>query len=357
MPALVRLSGLLALVYPALLLYGSLFPLTGWRDSGVEPLAFLHAPLPRYWTVFDLISNLGLYLPLGFLWALWLLRWRGLQKIWWIAAAPAIALSFGVEVVQNWLPARVPSNLDLACNALGGVLGAVLARWRGNAWMFALHDWAAGWLRLDRSTELGLVLLVLWCVGQWVPEGPVFVSGDWRGLWSSWPPDWAPRFGEAAAPALEAVAVAGHLLAVGLLLRELLRGSRLQGLAVACLFFLAAATTRAVAAAFVVRTAAAFDWLTVGAEYGLVAGSLLLLLAFFLPDRPRRWLAVASLVVATLAINLAGTNPYRASALPPEAGSAFTNFVGLTELVAVLWPLAALVWWAGRLRRSPIMAG
>lgn len=351
MPALVRLSGLLALVYPALLVYGSLFPLTGWRDAGVEPLAFLLAPLPRYWTVLDLIANLGLYLPLGFLWALGLLRWPVLQKIWWLAVLPAIALSFGVEVVQNWLPARVPSNLDLACNALGALIGVVLARWRGETWMNTLHDWVGAWLRLDRSTELGLVLLVLWFVGQWVPEGPVFVSGDWRALWTSWPPDWAPRFSEAAAPALEAVAVAGHLLAVGLLLRELLRGSRVQGLAVACLFFLCAATTRAVAAAFVVRTAAAFDWLTVGAEQGLIVGSLLLLPAFFLPDRPRRWFAVASLVVATLAINLASTNPYRDSALPPEAGSAFTNFVGLTELVAVLWPLVALFWWAGRLRR------
>ncbi|HET6718963.1 MAG TPA: VanZ family protein [Rhodocyclaceae bacterium] len=357
MPALVRLSGLLALVYPALLLYGSLFPLAGWRDSGVAPLAFLNAPFPRYWTVLDLLVNVGLYLPLGFLWALWLLRWRWLQKIWWIATVPAVALSLGVEVVQNWLPTRVPSNLDLLCNGLGGLVGVLLARRWGDAWMAALQYRIGRWLQLDRSAELGVLLLGLWLVGQWVPAGPVFVSGDWRGVWTAWAADAAPPFSEAAALRLEVVAVAGHLLAVGLMLRELMHGSRWQGLANVCLFFLSAATARAVAAAFMVRTAAAFDWLTVGAQHGLIVGSLLLLPAFFLPDRWRRRLAIAALPLATLAINLAGPNPSGLSVLPPEAGGAFSNFVGLTELVALLWPLAALFWWLSRLRRSPIMAG
>lgn len=357
MPALVRLSGLLALVYPALLLYGSLFPLAGWRDSGVAPLAFLNAPFPRYWTVLDLLVNFGLYLPLGFFWALWLLRWRWLQKIWWIAALPALGLSFGVEMMQNWLPTRVPSNLDLLCNGMGGLIGVLLARLWGDSWMATLQYGIGRWLQLDRSAELGVMLLGLWLVGQWVPDGPVFVSGDWRALWATWLADGAPRFGEAAALRLEAVAVAGHLLVVGLMLRELMHGSRWQGLANVCLFFLAAATARAVAAAFMVRTAAAFDWLTVGAQHGLVIGSLLLLPAFFLPDRWRRRVAIAALPLATLAINLVAPNPYGLSALPPEAGGAFSNFVGLTELVAVLWPLAALFWWVSRLRRSPIMAG
>jgi hypothetical protein len=228
----------------------------------------------------------------------------------------------------------------------------LLARRWGDRWVARLHFRIGRWLQLDRSAELGVMLLGLWLVGQWVPAGPVFVSGDWRDVWSTWPADWAPRFGEAAALRLEVFAVAGHLLAVGLMLRELMYGSRWQGLANVCLFFLGAATARAVAAAFMVRTAAAFDWLTVGAQQGLIVGSLLLLPAFFLPERWRRRLAIATLVLATLAINLAGPNPYGLSALPPEAGGAFANFVGLTELVALLWPFAALFWWVSRLRRS-----
>ena len=350
-----RLIGLLALVYPALLLYGSLFPLLGWTATGVAPLAFLSAPMPRYWTLLDMFANLGLYLPLGFVWTLWLLGRRNLQKIWWIAALLAVAMSLGIEVTQNWLPTRVPSSLDLACNTLGAVVGAILARRWGHRWLTALANWASAWVSVDASGQLGLLLLGLWCVGQWVPDGAVFVAGDWRALWTAWPPDWAPRFGEASAPRLEAVAVAGYQLAVGLMLRELLVCGRRQGLAVACLFFFGAVTTRAIAATFMVGVAAAFDWLTFGAQSGLVAGALLLIPAFFLPATARRWTAATGLLCATLAINLAGPNPYGVTALPPGSGGAFYNFAGLTELVAVLWPAGALFWWIGRLRRSPIM--
>lgn len=357
MPYFSRLIGLLALIYPALLIYGSLFPLTGWNASGVAPLAFLHAPWPRYWTVLDLFANVALYLPLGLVWALWLLGRPRLKNFWWLAAVLAAALSCGVEVMQNWLPTRVSSNLDLACNTFGAVVGVALARWPGRRWLLAVQTWAARWLVLDASGELGVLLLALWFVGQWVPDGAAFVAGDWRALWTAWPPEWAPRFGERAAARLEAVAVAGYLLAVGLMLREILQRGRLEGLAVTCLFFLGAASCRAVAAALMVNTAAAFDWLTFGAESGLLAGSLLLLPAFALTPLLRRWTAVLALLLATLAINLAGPNPYGSSLLPPGSGGAFANFAGLTELVAVLWPLASLFWWASRWRRSPIMSG
>lgn len=352
-----RLIGLLALVYPGLLLYGSLFPLLGWRDAGVPPLAFLWAPLPRYWTALDLLANVGLYIPLGFVWTVWLLNRPYLQKIWWIATLPALLMSVGVELAQNWLPSRVSSNLDLACNALGAVSGVLLARLAGKRWLERLHGWVANNIQHDASGELGMLLLALWFVGQWVPDGTVLVSGDWRGWWAAWPPDWAPRFGEPAALRLESVAVAASLLAVGLMLREILRGRWWQGLAMTLLFFLLAVSSRTVIAALMVRPGAAFDWLTLGAQTGLLVGSLLLPGACLLPAAGRRWLALTALLVGMLAINLAGPNPYGPTAQPSGTVSAFHNFAGVTGLVALLWPLATLVWWVRRLQRSPIMAG
>jgi hypothetical protein len=56
----------LALVYAGLIVYASLFPFEGWRDQGVMPWFFLAAPLPRYWTGFDVVANLVGYMPLGF---------------------------------------------------------------------------------------------------------------------------------------------------------------------------------------------------------------------------------------------------------------------------------------------------
>ena len=57
----------LALAYAGLIVYASLHPFYGWRDLGVSPFAFLDAAWPRYWTVFDLVTNVIAYLPLGFL--------------------------------------------------------------------------------------------------------------------------------------------------------------------------------------------------------------------------------------------------------------------------------------------------
>ena len=55
----------LACLYAALIVYASLYPFTGWRMPGVTPLAFLSLPWPRWWTGFDLVSNLLGYMPLG----------------------------------------------------------------------------------------------------------------------------------------------------------------------------------------------------------------------------------------------------------------------------------------------------
>ncbi len=58
----------LASAYTLLALYGSLYPFSDWRDSGVAPLAFLTTGWLRYTTAFDLVMNALAYLPFGFLW-------------------------------------------------------------------------------------------------------------------------------------------------------------------------------------------------------------------------------------------------------------------------------------------------
>jgi hypothetical protein len=64
----------LALLYAALIIYASLYPFEGWRAVGLAPWSFLWAPLPRYWTGFDVFINLAGYAPFGFLLSLGLLR-------------------------------------------------------------------------------------------------------------------------------------------------------------------------------------------------------------------------------------------------------------------------------------------
>ena len=57
----------LSWLYTALIVYASLYPFAGWRVPGAVPFDFLLLGWPRWWTWFDLISNLLGYMPLGFL--------------------------------------------------------------------------------------------------------------------------------------------------------------------------------------------------------------------------------------------------------------------------------------------------
>ena len=131
----------LAWLYAALIVYASLYPFDGWRNPAVGPFDFLTAGWARYWTWFDVVSNLLGYLPFGVLVFVALVR-IGHRPI--AAAWPAIAigalLALAMEVLQNYLPRRVPSSLDLGLNVAGAGLGAAvgavlhlsggLAQWR-----------------------------------------------------------------------------------------------------------------------------------------------------------------------------------------------------------------------------------
>ena len=121
-----------------LIVYASLFPFSGWRAPGLEPWMFLAAPLPPYWTGFDVTSNLIRIRPTGFLLALALLRTGWTRGAVLVGRAGGFAAVAGHGVLQIYLPRRVPSNLDLVLNAAGmagrlaggavGALGAI-DRW------------------------------------------------------------------------------------------------------------------------------------------------------------------------------------------------------------------------------------
>src|SRR5665647_832646 len=117
----------LALVYVGLVVYASLYPFVGWRYQGIVPWVFMGSPWPQFWTGFDVAINVLGYLPLGFLLVLSALRTTKLSYAVPLVTLVASVLSFAMESLQSYLPDRVPSNVDLALNALGAWLGASLA--------------------------------------------------------------------------------------------------------------------------------------------------------------------------------------------------------------------------------------
>ncbi|OGA07181.1 MAG: hypothetical protein A3H33_02305 [Betaproteobacteria bacterium RIFCSPLOWO2_02_FULL_65_20] len=327
--------------YALLIVYASLHPFTGWRDNGVLLLAFLTAPLPRYVTAFDVVANILAYAPLGFLGVLALFpALRGARAV--IAAALfAVALSMSLEVLQNYLPARFASNLDLAANAAGGLVGAMFgAAYAGRLLRGeGLHALRYRLFRPGGRIDLGLVLIGLWLVSQFNPTTMLFGTGDLREILQGpsgalHTPDVFIRF--------EAGVAGANTVAVGLLAAALVERDQPVRLLVIVLL----------AGAFLARTFAfgllfsaqdMLAWVTPGAMFGVAAGTLLTIIASALPRAGRLVLSAVALMAATALVNVAPGNPYLIASLAVWKQGHFLNFNGLTRIVSAVWPFCALL--------------
>ena len=334
----VLLARYLALAWCGLVVYGSLHPFSGWRDTGVSPFAFLEGGWPRYWTVFDLAANVAVYLPLGFLLTLACVRLPGRITAVALATLLAAGVSFCLESLQTWLPTRVPSNLDLACNALGGFLGALLAHHTGPRFFPRLVAWQHHLITPLPHAELGLTLLGLWLLVPLSPETLLFGAGDLRqalGLAGAMP------FAAPSFMLIEAAITACNTVAVGLLVRLLVARTAHAYGAVA-VFLIGGLLVRTLAAAILVGPGDAFTWLTPGAQMGLMVGVAILSVSLLLPVTPRLMLAALALMAGSVLVNMTPPNPYSAAALAAWRQGHFLNFNGLTKWASILWPFLTL---------------
>lgn len=328
----------LALAYLGLIVYASLHPFSGWRDRGLSPFAFLDAGWPRYWTAFDISINVLAYLPLGFLLTLTLRRLPGRATQALAALLLGGLVSLCLEGLQGWLPTRVPSNLDLACNTLGGGLGALLALQRGERFFARAGALQRRLLAPLPHAELGMVVLGLWLLTQLSPETLLFGAGDLRHLIGLAP---AVAYAAKSYFVIETVIIVCNTVAIGLIAHTLLGGRHIPHL-VLIAFFALALTIRTLAAAILVAPQDALAWLTPGAGLGLLIGGLFLILTLLLPPAPRLAVAGLALMAGTVLVNLTPPNPYSMAALALWRQGHFLNFNGLTRLAASLWPFLAL---------------
>ncbi len=145
---------------------------------------FLSAPWPRYYTWVDLTVNVIGIVPFSFALVPALGR---LPRGWAVLLAilTTFCLSLSVETLQNFLPSRVPSNVDVGCNTLGGLLGALAGgRWGGRLFdpKSGLTRWRRKRIVAGHAGEIGLVLMGLWLLTLLTPESLLFASGDLRHL-------------------------------------------------------------------------------------------------------------------------------------------------------------------------------
>ncbi len=148
----------------------------GWRSLGLGPFDYLLDPGADVFTAFDVVTNVLGYMPFGALVVLAVYpRWRG-------ALAVGLALVLGgllsgmMEAVQTYLPTRVASNLDLAANTLGALIGAALMAPASSALLDrgGLRRLRFRWFERDAAALLGLA--ALWPFATMYPGVPAVRS-------------------------------------------------------------------------------------------------------------------------------------------------------------------------------------
>jgi len=342
----------LALAFALLVVYASLYPFERWHLRDVTPWAYLWAPLPRYWTWFDVTANLLGYAPLGLLLTVAGLRAGAGRWAPWRAVGLAMGLSLLIETTQAFLPMRVASNLDLALNTAGAALGAALARWLEH--LGALARWSrfrSHWF--VPQARGSLVLLALWPPALLYPVSVPFGLGQVAerveatlAEWMQGTPflQWLPTGDVVPAPLsslTEAFCVALGLLAPLLLGYADLRTAGRRALFL-LLLLVAGWLAVALSTAMTYGPSHAWSWVTPQALLGL---GLALLAGLALLGLPRRLCLVAMLLCLAVSLSLLNrspASPYFSQALDVWEQGRFIRFHGLSQWLGWCWPFAAL---------------
>lgn len=346
-------ASILALLLAGLIVYASLYPFGPWRIQGVDPWAWLRAPWPRYWTWFDLLSNLIGYIPLGFLLAAWQIRSR--WPVWsWPAAALAPALmSLAIETVQSFLPMRVPSWPDLVLNAAGGLLGALLA-W-GLVRAGAEQRWDGVRRRWFEPQARGtLVLLALWPFALLYPTAVPFGLGQVAERLSAlidqvvdgtpfqaWLPAGAPPLAPLGPLAVALCVAMGLLAPLWLAFGDMRSRSRRVWLMLVMLA--TGLLVSGLSAALTWGPAHAGSWMSRPLWLGLGMALVIGLGTAFLPRRACTALLLLGLGALLAVLNRAPATPYLAESLQLWEQGRFIRFHGLSQWLGWVWPYAVLV--------------
>lgn len=351
----------LLLCFVLLVIYASLYPFD-FQPQAVGPFAYVLAPLPRYLTMFDSFVNVLGYMPLGVLTVLALHpKWRGMRAVL-AALVLGTLLSGSMEALQTYLPSRIASNVDLATNALGALVGGAI----GVPLASPLLD--RGWLRhwrfawFDRHASAVLVLLGLWPFAQAYPQQFLFGNGDLvRQIWL-WQEqtvtdtilEWLPHLAGLLdyLDALDAVAgqimwettvTACGTLAAGLLLTLPMRRAAPRGWLIGVLL-LGGLAIKSAATAWQFAPANAFDWITPGALDGLVVGTILLMALAWAPRVVRALCVFLALTLMIVLVNVLPANPYYEVALQAWRQGQYVHFNMLARWLSWTWPYLVLIY-------------
>ncbi len=344
----------LAMVYVGLIVYASLYPFADWRNQGIAPWSFLAAPKAHYWSGFDVAINVAGYAPLGGLLALSALRAGWSRHSLWIPLLAASMLSLAMEILQSYLPARIPSREDWLLNTGGVASGAVivvtLAKWG------AIDRWSrvrARWF--VPQSRGGMVLLALWPLSLLFPAAVPFGLGQvlerlesalGEQLVDTPFLEWLPLREtelQPLVPAAELVCVMLGLLIPCLLGFCIIRANTRRVVFVLAIVGAGFAVT-ALSAALSWGPMHAWAWLGLPVQVGVLGALLLALGLAFVPWRTSAALLLLSLGIYLSLLNQAPESAYFAQTLQAWEQGRFIRFHGLAQWLGWLWPYAVVVY-------------
>jgi VanZ family protein len=291
-----------------LIMYGSLYPfhfktnaIQGGFWQALDQLSWARAGRG------DRVSNVLLYLPLGFCLFLSLNRRYRRRISLLLATVLGAVLSLAMEIAQVYVSVRVPSLTDLTLNAAGTLIGAGA----GIAWG-AIASWMPFPVRTERaSSDPGAVVVVgLWLAWRLAPFVPHFDLGK---LKAALRPLFDPQF--------DAVTTFSYL-AYWLIVSEALTALVSKPHTLEALLML-------IASVLVGRLIVANQTFVADELLALVILLPLLLITMRLAPQPKRWLLLGLLLIAFAIDRL---SPLQFTASADNVGS----WVGLSQFGASL---------------------
>jgi len=327
------------LAYGLLLVYGTLFHLepVAWDMPVDFHQLFDWEAARKNLSMSDILVNLLVYLPWGYLFCRALLR-SHIPLALILTFVAGTALSFSLEYCQLYLPSRVASGSDIFLNALGTFLGSLGA---GAFHHPAMGAWMRAWRRrffiAGGVADLGIVVLGVWALSELTPLVPSLDIGNLKhGV--------KPLYLALSDPARiqwgKLVGYGLNLVALGLILQRVLRPTVPRWKFFLLLF--AGVLTLKIP--------------VVGRQLGLEACVGLLLAALILPflwrSRDGQWPLVIGMICVVTGKVLEGLSVGDGASLTtyalnwvPFAGQT-NGVIGLIDILFAIWPWLALGFFA-----------
>lgn len=132
----------------------------------MAPFRFSSHPvhgLSTEWTMFDLVMNVVMFVPLGFLFRV--TRPRGSTTAWWMALVLGALLSAAIETAQLFSATRYSSLLDILTNTAGAAVGSLLFTRLSHRLRIGASAVSALALELPLMGVVYLLVPLLWLTG------------------------------------------------------------------------------------------------------------------------------------------------------------------------------------------------